>query len=273
MVKGKKLSTCVNEVLERLLAGELTIDEVRCELSALSVRQIGELARLDTKRSYRVGVPELILAEGKRPEDAARLAIKVAEERGYALVTRAGDQHAREIKKGLPKGFDMSYDHVARAVLVKRRGYTFPTTGKIGVLAAGTADVPVAEEAAVAAGVMGCKVLKAYDVGIAGIHRLFKPLELMAREGVAALVVVAGMEGALPSVVASLVDVPVIGVPTSVGYGVGLKGAAALMAMLQSCSPKIAVVNIDNGLGAGVFAGLIARQSEAGKKRVGKVRL
>ncbi len=114
---------------------------------------------------------------------------------------------------------------------------------------------------------MGCKVLKAYDVGIAGIHRLFRPLELMARQGVAALVVVAGMEGALPSVVASLVDVPVIGVPTSVGYGVGLKGAAALMSMLQSCSPKIAVVNIDNGLGAGVFAGLIARQASGTKVR------
>ena len=270
MVRTKKLSTGVNEVLERLLAGELTIDEARRELSAFSIRQIGELARLDTKRAYRVGAPELILGEGKHPEDAARLSIQMAKERGYALVTRVGDQHVKEIKNGLPKGFDTSYNRVAHAVLVKRRGYTFPKAGKIGVLAAGTADVPVAEEAAVAAGVMGCKVLKAYDVGIAGIHRLFKPLELMAREGVAALVVVAGMEGALPSVVASLVDVPVIGVPTSVGYGVGLKGAAALMAMLQSCSPKIAVVNIDNGLGAGVFAGLIAKQSESKKKRIGK---
>ena len=267
MAKAKKLNTSVNEVLEKLLAGELTIDDARRELSALSVRQIGELARLDTKRAYRVGVPELILAEGKRPEDAARLSIKMAGERGYALVTRAGDRHVKEIKKELPKGFDINFNRVARAVLVKRRGYTFPAAGKIGVLAAGTADVPVAEEAAVAAGVMGCKVLKAYDVGIAGIHRLFKPLELMAREGVAALVVVAGMEGALPSVTASLVDVPVIGVPTSVGYGVGLKGAAALMAMLQSCSPKIAVVNIDNGLGAGVFAGLIARQASGTKVR------
>ncbi len=270
MVGPKKLSIGVNDVLEKLLAGELTIDEARRELSALSIRQIGELARLDTKRAYRVGVPELILAEGKRPEDAAKLSIQVAKERGYALVTRAGGQHVKEIKKGLPKGFDVSYNRVARAVLVKRRGYTFPAAGKIGVLAAGTADVPVAEEAAVAAGVMGCKVLKAYDVGIAGIHRLFKPLELMAREGVAALVVVAGMEGALPSVVASLVDVPVIGVPTSVGYGVGLKGAAALITMLQSCSPKIAVVNIDNGLGAGIFAGMIAKQSETKKKRIGK---
>jgi NCAIR mutase (PurE)-related protein len=143
--------------------------------------------------------------------------------------------------------------------LVKRRNHVFPKAGRIGVLAAGTADVAVAEEASVAAEVMGCQVMKAYDVGIAGIHRLFKPLEHMLRKGVSALVVVAGMEGALPSVVASLVDVPVIGVPTSVGYGVGTKGVAALMTMLQTCSPKVVVVNIDNGLGAGIFAGMIAR--------------
>jgi NCAIR mutase (PurE)-related protein len=114
---------------------------------------------------------------------------------------------------------------------------------------------------------MGCEVFKAYDIGVAGIHRLFEPLERMMDEGVAAIVVVAGMEGALPSVVSSLVDVPVIGVPTSIGYGVGADGIGALVTMLQSCSPKLAVVNIDNGFGAGVFAALVARQAARGDKR------
>jgi NCAIR mutase (PurE)-related protein len=255
----KMLHLRVDDVLKKLLAGELTLDKARRKLSAINVRYVGELARLDIGRAYRVGVPEMILGEGKHPSEVAKLAIKLARENGYALVTRADKRCTEEIKKKLPRGFVSRYNEKARAILVKRRNHVFPKAGRIGVLAAGTADIAVAEEASVAAEVMGCQVMKAYDVGIAGIHRLFKPLEHMLRKGVAALVVVAGMEGALPSVVASLVDVPVIGVPTSVGYGVGTKGVAALMTMLQTCSPKVVVVNIDNGLGAGIFAGMIAR--------------
>ena len=249
----------IDDVLEKLLAGELTVGEARRKLSAINVRRVGELARLDIGRAYRVGVPEMILGEGKHPSEVARLAIKLAVENGYALVTRADKRCVEEIRKRLPRGFVSSYNERAKAILIKRRNHVFSKAGRIGVLAAGTADVAVAEEASVAAEMMGCQVMKAYDVGIAGIHRLFKPLENMLRKGVSALVVVAGMEGALPSVVASLVDVPVIGVPTSVGYGVGTKGVAALMTMLQTCSPKVVVVNIDNGLGAGIFAGMIAR--------------
>ncbi|MCS7131236.1 MAG: nickel pincer cofactor biosynthesis protein LarB, partial [Hadesarchaea archaeon] len=182
-------------------------------------------------------------------------------------ITRAGGKHLKELKARLPKGFELEHNERARTIVVKRKGYAFPKVGKIGVLAAGTADIPVAEEASVAAQVMGCEVLKAYDVGVAGIHRLFEPLRRMIDEGVAAIVVVAGMEGALPSVVSSLVNVPVIGVPTSVGYGVGANGIGALVTMLQSCSPKLAVVNIDNGFGAGVFAALVARQASRGDKR------
>ncbi len=137
---------------------------------------------------------------------------------------------------------------------MQKRGYEFEKTGKIGLIAAGTADLPVAEEARVVAEVCGCEVIKAYDVGIAGIHRLVEPLEEIVNANVAAIIVVAGMEGALPSVVASLVNIPVIGVPTSVGYGLGGKGVAALLSMLQNCSPGLAVVNIDNGVGAGTFA-------------------
>jgi NCAIR mutase (PurE)-related protein len=158
---------------------------------------------------------------------------------------------------------DVEFDPRSRVLLVRRRGTTRPApSGLVGVLAAGTADVNVAEEAAAVCREMGVDVVTAYDVGVAGVHRLSGPLNDMVERGVAALVVAAGMEGALPSVVSGLVGVPVIGLPTSTGYGMGGKGEAALLAMLQSCSPGLVVVNIDNGVGAGVTAALIARGRE-----------
>jgi hypothetical protein len=263
---AKRLELSVEDVLRKLLSGELTLEQAKRRLAALNVKRVADLARLDTHRALRVGVPEAILAEGKSPEASARAAIAMAKETGYALITRAGREHLRKLRARLPRGFRLEYNEKARTIVVRRAGYTFPKLGKIGVLAAGTADIPVAEEASVAARVMGCEVFKAYDIGVAGIHRLFEPLERMMDEGVAAIVVVAGMEGALPSVVSSLVDVPVIGVPTSIGYGVGADGIGALVTMLQSCSPKLAVVNIDNGFGAGVFAALVARQARGDKR-------
>jgi len=264
-MRVKKLDLSVEDVLRKLRAGDLSIEEAKRKLAAFNIRQISDLARLDTCRANRIGVPEAILAEGKSPETVARAAATMAEESGYALVTRVTKGHLKRLQTLPSRDFKLDYNERARTVVVKRRGHVFPKVGKVGVVAAGTADVPVAEEVAVAAEVMGCGVIKAYDVGIAGIHRLFEPLGKMMDEGVSAVVAVAGMEGALPSVVASLVDVPVIGVPTSIGYGVGVKGLGALMTMLQTCSPKLAVVNIDNGFGAGVFAALIARRSRAGK--------
>jgi NCAIR mutase (PurE)-related protein len=264
-MKTKKLDLNVEDVLRKLKAGDLTIGEAKRKLSALNIKQISDLARLDARRAHRIGVPEVVLANGKSPEVVARSAATMAEESGYALVTRITKEHLKKLRGLSSRNFKLDYNERARTVVVTRKGHVFPKVGKVGLLAAGTADIPVAEEAAVAAGVMGCKVIKAFDVGIAGIHRLFDPLGKMMNEGVSAVVAVAGMEGALPSVVASLVDVPVIGVPTSVGYGVGIKGLGALMTMLQSCTPKLAVVNIDNGFGAGVLAALIARQSKPGK--------
>ncbi|MFH1821693.1 MAG: nickel pincer cofactor biosynthesis protein LarB [Methanobacteriota archaeon] len=257
-----ELSVNIEVVLKKLLRGEITLDEAERKLVALNVRRIRDLAKLDVERVYRVGVPEVVLAEGKDPKTVAEVAEALVETNGYVLVTRLNSAQIKEIKKKLGKRFELEINLQSRSALVKRRGYVFPECGKIGVLAAGTADVPVAEEAAMAAKVMGCKVLKDYDVGVAGIHRLFQPLESMINNDVSAIVVVAGMEGTLPSLVSSLVDVPVIGVPTSVGYGVGLKGVGALVTMLQTCSPKLAVVNIDNGFGAGVFAASIARRSK-----------
>jgi len=261
--KGRKeLITDVEGVLNALLAGKLTVEQAKRKLATLNIKRIGDLARLDVERIHRIGIPEVVLAEGKNPETVAKAAFVLASTSGYALVTRVSREHLKLIQKKLRRGFEVEHNSKARTVVVRKKGHLFPKRGKIGILAAGTADVPVAEEAAVSAEIMGCEVLKAYDVGVAGIHRLFEPLKHMIEQGVAAIVVVAGMEGTLPSLVSSLVDVPVIGVPTSIGYGVGLKGAGALMTMLQTCSPKIAVVNIDNGFGAGVFAALIAKQSK-----------
>ncbi len=260
--KGRKeLITDVEGVLDALLAGKLTVEQAKRKLAALNIKRIGDLARLDVERIHRVGIPEVVLAEGKNPETVAKAAVALASTSGYSLVTRASKEHLKLIQKELRKDFEVEHNSKARTVVVRKKNHLFPKRGKIGILAAGTADVPVAEEAAVSAEVMGCEVLKAYDVGVAGIHRLFEPLKHMVEQGVAAIVVVAGMEGTLPSLVSSLVDVPVIGVPTSIGYGVGLKGVGALMTMLQTCSPKIAVVNIDNGFGGGVFAASIAKRS------------
>lgn len=263
---SRELAVNVDAILRGLQRGELTLGQARRRLAALNVRRIRNLAKLDMGRAHRIGVPEAVLAEGKDPRTVAEAAAALAEASGYALVTRINGKQLKAIDTRLRSGFALKHNPRARTVLVKKRGHVFPKDGKIGVLAAGTADVPVAEEAAVAAEVMGCRVLKAYDVGVAGIHRLFEPLERMIKNGVSAIVVVAGMEGTLPSLVSSLTDVPVVGVPTSVGYGVGLKGVGALMTMLQTCSPKLAVVNIDNGYGAGVFAALVARQSSRGAR-------
>ena len=261
--KGRKeIITDIEDVLNALLVGKLTLKQAKRKLVALNIKRIGDLARLDVERIHRIGIPEVVLAEGKNPETVAKAAVALASASGYALVTRANEKHLKSIQARLRKDFEIEYNSKGRTVVAKKKGHLFPKRGKIGVLAAGTADVPVAEEAAVAAEVMGCEVLKAYDVGVAGIHRLFEPLKHMVEQGVTAIVVVAGMEGTLPSLVSSLVDVPVIGVPTSIGYGVGLKGIGALVTMLQTCSPKIAVVNIDNGFGGGIFAASIAKQSK-----------
>ena len=250
-----KRKLCMEEILRRFGRGEISIEEASKELKLGSIRKIKDFARIDVKRSYRTGIPEIIFAEGKSNNEVADIAIALATENGFALISRV--REAEMIKKRVQeetKDLDIDYNAVSSTIVVKKRGYEFERSGKIGLIAAGTADRPVAEEVRVVAEVCGCEVIKSYDVGIAGIHRLASPLEAIVNEDVVAIIVVAGMEGALPSVVASLVSVPVIGVPTSVGYGLGGKGIAALLSMLQSCSPGLAVVNIDNGVGAATIA-------------------
>lgn len=247
----------MDEILQRLARGDLSIEEASRALKADRLMKLQEFARIDLERARRTGIPELILALGKSSSEVAAIALAQATATGFALITRARETDLAELRSRLAAEapeFELEYNAIARTILLKRPGYTIPRRGKIGLLAAGTADRPVAEEARVVAEICGCEVITAYDVGIAGLHRLAAPLAQMLQEQVAVLMVVAGMEGALPSVVAGLVDVPVIGVPTSIGYGLGGDGIAALLAMLQSCAPGLAVVNIDNGVGAATFA-------------------
>lgn len=251
----------MEEILQALLRGEIDIAAAKQKLDVLQIKRIGDVAKLDVNRASRTGAPEAILAQDKETKDVCRLALAMAEASGYALITRAKENDIAALEKNVPEGYELEINRRARICILKRRGHVFAQSGLIGVLAAGTADIGVAEEVILTAQVMGCKVIKAYDVGVAGIHRLYEPLTEMLEKGVSALVVVAGMDAVLPIVVSSHVSMPVIGVPTSVGYGMGKDGVAGLLTMLQTCSPGLAVVNIDNGFGAGVFASLIARQA------------
>jgi pyridinium-3,5-biscarboxylic acid mononucleotide synthase len=229
--------------------------------SADHIGVIEGFAKLDVHRSDRTGIPEAILAEGKTTDQVVEAMRRMAEASGVALATRVSEACAAAIKRGLGKKLHVERNALGRTIVVRKKGIgAGPRRGKIAILAAGTSDIPTAEEARVTAEVMGCEVLAHYDVGIAGIHRLLEPLREVLTNEVSAIVVVAGMEGALPSVVRGLVSVPVIGVPTSTGYGYGGHGQAALMTMLQSCAPGLTVVNIDNGFGAGATAALIAGQ-------------
>ncbi|MCW3132411.1 MAG: nickel pincer cofactor biosynthesis protein LarB [Candidatus Methanospirare jalkutatii] len=256
-------------ILKKLASGEISVKSAYEALKRLrSLRILRNFARIDTARKERTGIPEIILATGKSEEQVAEIALALAESQGFALVTRASSpSYAKAVREKAERaGFHVEENKVARTILVKHPDYEFKKIGKIAILSAGTADIKVAEEAKIVAQVCGCEVLTAYDVGIAGLHRLSEPLERILSEGVVAIIVVAGMEGALPSVVASLVDIPVIAVPTSVGYGLGGGGIAAILSMIQSCTPGIAVVNIDNGVAAGALAARIARVAAAKAK-------
>jgi len=220
-----------------------------------------EYARPDLAREDRKGVPEVIMAQGKRHEDVLAICREFLERTGRVLVSRVDENLLVKLQAEFAE-YAFSEHHPSRMVVIRRHDYQTPRRGgRVGVITAGTSDVPVAEEARIVAAEMGCETYAVYDVGVAGIHRLFEPLRsLMEDSKVDVLIVAAGMDGALPSVVAGLVDVPVIGLPTSVGYGLGGQGTAALMSMLQTCSPGLTVVNIDNGVGAGATAGLIANR-------------
>ena len=250
----------MKEIIQKLIKGEISADKAEKLLKTMQILELEDFAKMDICRDIRTGVPEAVFAEGKDDEEIVKILMSCASN-GRIMVTRLQKERYEVIKNELTplieKGFIVEYNKRARILMVKN--HDVEKIGKIGIITAGTSDIPVAEEARIVAEEAGCEVLRSYDVGVAGIHRLFSRVREMIEKDVEVLIVVAGMEGALPSVVAGLVDMPVVGVPTSVGYGVGEGGFTALYAMLQSCAPGIAVVNIDNGYGAAVFASTIIK--------------
>jgi NCAIR mutase (PurE)-related protein len=250
--------SALRRVLEDLRDGQRSVHDVLTELRRHGLSEVGDFALLDLGRHRRKGVPEIVFAAGKSADQLVAIVAAFLEHADSVVCSKTSlEQRDAVAASGLG---EPEFDVRSGVLVVRRRGATRPEpSGVVGVLAAGTADVGVAEEAAAVCREMGVGVMTAYDVGVAGVHRLAAPLGEMVDAGAAAVVVAAGMEGALPSVVSGLVPVPVIGLPTSTGYGMGGRGEAALLAMLQSCSPGLVVVNIDNGVGAGATAALIAR--------------
>lgn len=217
--------------------------------------------RIDPNRMTRTGAPEIVFAERKTPEDVLAALKALTDANGRAIASRVTPEQFLFLESFTDDGYNIQPYPEARMLVLSRDTAPPPRSGgHIAVFAAGTSDLPVASEAAIVAREIGCEVLEIHDVGVAGLHRLIAPLRQAMALGVDAIVVAAGMDGALPSVIAGLVDIPVIGLPVSVGYGAGANGEAALLNMLQSCAPGLAVVNIDNGIGAGVMAALIARR-------------
>jgi NCAIR mutase (PurE)-related protein len=242
----------IRKLFEQVRAGELSPDDAVDRLRHLPFEDLG-FAKVDHHRGLRVGMPEVIFGQGKTPAQVAGIFARLAEHGGNVLATRASEKQFKAVEKKLPKA---EYHESARAITLSRDKKKYGK-GTVAVVTAGTSDIGVAEEAVVTAEIMGNTVARFYDVGVAGIHRLLAHREALT--GARVVIVCAGMEGALPSVVGGLVGVPVIAVPTSVGYGAAFEGMAALLGMMNSCASNVSVVNIDNGFGAGYVASLINR--------------
>jgi NCAIR mutase (PurE)-related protein len=247
--------TEIQRLLKEFKKGKVSEEKVVQTIAALRFESLG-FATVDHHRHLRHGFPEVIFCGGKTPAQAAAIAVSVSRGGRPLLATRAGEEHYRAIRRKIPKA---AYNESARTVTANGPKQAQNPSRRILVVSAGTSDMPVAEEAAVTARMCGNAVDTLYDVGVAGLHRLLARSDLLLTANV--IVVVAGMEGALPSVVGGLVDVPVIAVPTSIGYGASFGGVTALLAMLNSCASGITVVNIDNGFGAGYAASLINKRT------------
>jgi len=244
----------IKRILQQFKSGQMEIKEVLDKLKHFPYDDLG-FAKIDSHRQLRKGFPEVIFCQGKTVEQIIKIAKRIKETGGKIVATRATPEVYREIKKIIP---ELTYFKEARIVAVEEKKKV--SSKYILVVSGGTADIPVAEEAAVIAELMGNRVERLYDVGVAGLHRLLTNSKKLLAANV--LIVVAGMEGALPSVVGGLADKPIIAVPTSVGYGANFQGFSALLTMLNSCAPGLAVVNIDNGFGAGYMASLINHLNE-----------
>ena len=249
--KGTEIdSERLYQLLARVKSGDVSIDDALAQLASLPYEELG-FAKLDHHRALRRGCPEVVFGPGKTPGQVAEIVERLASRSDKVLVTKVTEECFNAVRSHTP---DAEYNPTARAITLNRAKKTAQRRG-IMVISGGTADIPVAEEAALTAELMGNEVERSYDVGVAGVHRLLDHLPQLRRAKV--IIAVAGMEGALPSVVSGLVSVPIIAVPTSIGYGASFEGLAALLTMLNCCSAGVSVVNIDNGFGAGYLAALI----------------
>ena len=241
----------VRDVLKSLIDGDIDISEAERQLRLDYLDSIGGDVLFDGSRQMRKNIPEVVYGASKSPETI----INILDNRKgtLTLVSKVDPEKFSKINGPLD---DLTYDSNAKIIISGKMPAS--DNGTIGIITAGTSDIPVAEEARIMAEAMGVRCVTAYDIGVAGIHRMIEPMKKMISEDVSAIVVAAGMEGALPTVISSLSPVPVIGVPVSTGYGMGGKGEAALLSILQSCSMGLTAVNIDNGIGAGATAALIA---------------
>ncbi len=251
------------DTLAAVACGALSPSEAAERLRSGEVRYLDEFAVLDLGRAARKGVPEIVYAPGKTSAQVAKICASILDHSERVIVSAPTPEQERLLRETLP---GVPVRSAGRALVVGP-GETTPTGGRIVAISAGTSDLPVLKEAVAVAREMGVAVESFQDVGVAGIHRLAAPLEEMRAFDPDCVIVAAGMEGALPSVVSALVAVPVVGLPTSTGYGLGGDGTAAILGMLQSCSPGLSVVNVDNGVGAGVTAALVANRAARGRER------
>ncbi len=249
----------LRKLLENVKSGSIDVDKALDKLRNLPYEDLG-FAKIDSHRDIRCGFPEVIFCQSKTIDQIVKITQKLLERNNNLLATRASKEVYEAVKEAEPTAV---YNELARTITVKKTEIELQSEGTILVVTAGTADMPVSEEAAITAEIMGNRVERLYDVGVAGIHRLLGNRDRLFEASV--LIVVAGMEGALASVVGGLVDKPVIAVPTSVGYGASFHGLSALLTMLNSCASGVSVVNIDNGFGAGYCAALINRLTGNGK--------
>lgn len=251
----------IRDILEKYKRNQLSLEEAEKLLKADAIEKIGEIAVIDVNRSIRKGAAEIILAEGKSTSDLVEIVKTLNSKDKDVIVSRLSGEQFEAVKNIFPLEKLVLNEKARMIIVVNNKFSVVEKKPAVGLITAGTSDIPVAEECRMLLEYMNCRVISAYDVGVAGIHRLFPSLKTMIEEDVACIVVAAGMEGALASVVAGLVDVPVIGIPVSTGYGEGGGGKAALYSMLQSCSTGLLVVNIDNGVSAGICAALIAKKT------------
>jgi NCAIR mutase (PurE)-related protein len=251
----------INEILESVKSGKISTSNAKKLLTLYSIEEVEGIAKIDINRRKRRGVPEVIFAETKELEDIKKIIKKTLEKTNSVVISRIKKDDYKKIMTFVKRlKVKVKTGKNSSSILLFKKPIKFQG-GKVGILTAGTSDIGVAEEARLMCEAMNCKCITSYDVGVAGIQRIFPILKKIVKEDVDCIIVAAGMEGALATLVSTMVDIPIIGIPTSVGYGYGGKGIAALASMLQSCSLGLSVVNIDNGIAAGGIAANIANRA------------